>query len=164
MANRRLNRALTPNMQAMRKLLSYLSLALAFLTFAAGCKGEKKEEPAAGQAQMEAVIAIHDEVMPKMGDIGKLVGQLKPLADSTETGMPYLVAMKDLQAAHQAMMDWMQGFGNRFDHEEVMEGKALSDEKLEWLKEEDTKVKAMREQVFKSIEAAEALLARQASQ
>ncbi len=156
-----------PKIQAMRKLvfpLTLVGLTLALMTLAFACKGEKKGNPITEPSQMEAVIAIHDEVMPKMGDIGKLVAQLKPLADSTETGMPYLRAMKDLQTAHQAMMDWMQGFGNRFDHEEVMEGKALSEQKMEWLREEEVKVKAMRDQVLQSIEAAETLLARETDQ
>lgn len=150
----------------MRKSFFPLTLIglICSLTLSVGCKGEKKEEPASGQAQMESVIAIHDEVMPKMGDIGKLVAQLKPMADSTETGLPYLTAMKDLQAAHQSMMDWMQGFGNRFDHEEVMEGKALDAQKLEWLNEEEVKVKAMRDRVFQSIKAAETLLAQHPEQ
>ncbi len=162
-----LNPHLKPKIQAMRKSLSPLtlfSLTLAFLTFSYGCKGDKKEGVASEPTQMEAVLAIHDEVMPKMGDIGKLVAQLKPLADSTETGLPYLRAMKDLQEAHQAMMDWMQGFGNRFDPEEILEGKELSAQKRAWLDEEELKVQAMREQVYTSITAAEALLDRPTGQ
>jgi hypothetical protein len=123
------------------------------LVFSCETKTEKKEP-----GQMEAVMAIHDEVMPKMGEIGKLVAKLKPMADSTETGIPYLKAMTDLQDAHAAMMDWMKGFGDRFDYEEIMEGKKLDDQKIEWLKEEDLKVRAMRDQVNQSLEAAERLL------
>lgn len=110
---------------------------------------------------MEAVMAVHDEVMPKMGEIGKLVAKLKPMADSTETGIPYLKAMTDLQDAHAAMMDWMKGFGDRFDYEEIMEGKKLDDQKIEWLKEEDLKVRAMRDQVNQSLETAEKLLSKE---
>lgn len=108
---------------------------------------------------MEKVMAIHDEVMPRMGTIGKLVAELKPLADSTESGMAYARAMKDLQQAHASMMDWMQGFGNRFDSEEILNGKALTEEKQQWLDEEEEKVKQVREQINSSIASAEALLA-----
>ena len=125
---------------------------------AGACRGEKKETPDQDPNQMEVVLAVHDEVMPRMSEIGRLVARLKPMADSTETGLPYLKAMKDLQDAHQAMMDWMKGFGDRFDHAEIMEGKALSAEKKEWLAEEEVKVRAMRDQVVESIAAAEALL------
>ena len=107
---------------------------------------------------MEEVMAIHDEVMPEMSTISKLVAELKPLADSTATGQEYGKAMKDLQAAHKSMMDWMKGFGDRFDSEEILEGKPLTEEKQQWLLEEEEKVKAMRDQVNSSIEQAKALL------
>jgi hypothetical protein len=66
--------------------------------------------------------------------------------------------MTDLQAAHKSMMDWMKGFGDRFDSEEILKGKALSPEKQLWLDEEEIKVKEMRDQVNSSIEYAEKLL------
>jgi hypothetical protein len=125
-------------------------------TLTGGCKDEKRSEH--GTSQMEEVMAIHDEVMPRMNTIGKLVGQLKPMADSTEAGQKYEAAMKDLQAAHKAMMEWMQGFGNRFDSGEILDGKPLSEEKQQWLDEEEEKVKVLREQINNSIARAEAVL------
>jgi len=132
-------------------LIALLSVGLLSL----GCKGET---PPSESNKMAEVIAVHDEVMPKMSEIGKLVAQLKPMADSSETGLPYLKAMRDLQDAHAAMMDWMKGFGDRFDYEEVMEGKPLSPEKIALLKDEEVKVKAMRDLVFQSITSAEKIL------
>lgn len=135
-------------------------LTLLFIILTTGmlisCKEDQKtKEP----TQMEQVMAIHDEVMPKMSTISKLVGQLKPMADTATTNPSYQKAMEDLQAAHKSMMDWMQGFGERFDSEEILKGKALSPEKQQWLDEEEIKVKAMRDQVNKSIADAEQLLA-----
>ena len=135
--------------------LSVLVLALAFIS----CKQEKKTPE--GPTQMEKVMAIHDEVMPKMGKLGKLVGELKAKVDSTEMGQKYDVAMKDLQDAHAAMMDWMKNFGDRFDHEEILQGKELSEEKQAWLNEEEEKVKALKAQINGSIERAESLLVNQ---
>ncbi|MDA8685695.1 hypothetical protein N9L94_01600 [Robiginitalea sp.] len=132
-------------------LIALLSVGLLSL----GCKGET---PPSESNKMAEVIAVHDEVMPKMSEIGKLVAQLKPMADSSETGLPYLKAMRDLQDAHAAMMDWMKGFGDRFDYEEVMEGKPLSPEKIALLKDEEVKVKAMRDLVLQSINSAEKIL------
>ena len=132
-------------------LIALLSVGLLSL----GCKGET---PPSESNKMAEVIAVHDEVMPKMSEIGKLVAQLKPMADSSETGLPYLKAMRDLQDAHAAMMDWMKGFGDRFDYEEVMEGKPLSPEKIAILKDEEVKVKAMRDLVLQSINSAEKIL------
>ena len=132
-------------------LIALLSVGLLSL----GCKGETSPSES---NKMAEVIAVHDEVMPKMSEIGKLVAQLKPMADSSETGLPYLKAMRDLQDAHAAMMDWMKGFGDRFDYEEVMEGKPLSPEKIALLKDEEVKVKAMRDLVLQSIDSAEKIL------
>ena len=106
----------------MKKIVSYL--ALACLLVSTSCKEEKKAPE--GPTQMEKVMAIHDEVMPKMSTIGKLVGELRPKVDSTEVGQQYEEAMKDLQDANTAMMDWMKEFGDRFNHDEIMNGKELS--------------------------------------
>ncbi|WP_394974652.1 hypothetical protein [uncultured Croceitalea sp.] len=132
-------------------------LAVLFTTvFVLSCKQEKKVEE--GPTQMEEVMAIHDEVMPKMGTLSKLVADLKEKVDTTATGKEYEMAMKDLQEANKSMMDWMMGFGDRFDSDEILEGKELSPEKQEWLNEEKEKVEALKEQINTSIENAEALL------
>ncbi|WP_036380376.1 hypothetical protein [Muricauda sp. MAR_2010_75] len=136
------------------RTLFYLS-AITIVLFLS-CKQEKKapESP----TQMEKVMAIHDEVMPKMGKLGKLVGELKAKVDTTEMGQKYEVAMKDLQEANTAMMDWMKGFGDRFDSDEILNGKELTEEKQQWLDEEEEKVKVVKEKINGSIERAEKLL------
>lgn len=121
------------------------------------CKNEAKKNEA--PSQMKEVMAIHDEVMPKMGDISKLIADLKPKVDSTEVGKENLKAISDLQDAHKSMMDWMKGFGERFDYEEIMNGKELTTEKKGWLKEEEVKVNELREKINTSIANAERVLA-----
>ncbi|MDT7828524.1 hypothetical protein RQM65_07605 [Pricia sp. S334] len=131
-----------------------LLLTLAFAAIVTSCKEEKEA------TQMKEVIAVHDEVMPKMGQLGQLVGKLKEREnDSTDLGKEYREARIDLQEANQAMMDWMQNFGDRFSPDEIMKGKELSPEKQEWLDEEEEKVKALREQINSSIENAQEVLA-----
>ncbi len=144
----------------MKKLFSILICTVLFLSFS--CKEEKKAPE--GSSQMDEVMAIHDEVMPKMGTIGKLVGDLKAKVDTTEMGQKYEVAMKDLQDANTAMMDWMKDFGDRFNHEEILEGKELTQEKQQWLDEEEEKVKVVKEKINGSIARAEALLAKDSVQ
>ena len=133
-----------------------LSFSIIFLLLFSSCKEEKKVEE--GPTQMEQVMAIHDEVMPKMGTLGKLVGKLKPMADSLGAESPEAKAMRDLQQANESMMDWMQDFGDRFDSDEILEGKELSTEKQKWLDEEEEKVKKVKEQINSSIARAEDLL------
>ncbi|WP_420320613.1 hypothetical protein [Flagellimonas sp.] len=135
----------------------FLTLSIcSFLLILSSCKQQPKVPE--GPTQMEQVMAIHDEVMPKMGTLGKLVAEMKSKVDSTDTGKKYEKAMLDLQAANRSMMDWMRDFGLRFDSDEILEGKALTEEKQQWLNEEEVKVKALREQINSSIEKAEALL------
>lgn len=132
-----------------------LCIVLACLMTVISCKEEKKDE---GPSQMQQVMAIHDEVMPKMSEIGKLVGKLKPMADSLGMDSQQGKAMKDLQDANRSMMDWMQGIGDRFDVDEIMKGKALTEEKQEWLDEEEAKVKEVKEKINSSISNAENVL------
>lgn len=138
---------------------NYVYLIILLLTLSFSCK--EKEKEVEGPSQMEQVMAIHDEVMPKMSTLGKLVGELNTKIDTTETGLKYEAAMKDLQAAHNSMMDWMKGFGDRFDSDEILNGKALSDEKQKWLDLEEVKVKDLKEQINSSIANAEALLGKE---
>ena len=120
------------------------------------CKNESKETKE--ETRMERVMAVHDELMPKMSTIGKLISSLEPKIDSTEAGLKYKVAKDDLVASYDFMMDWMKGFGDRFDSEEIMEGKALSPEKETWLLEEEEKVNTMKDMMLQSIDNAKALL------
>ena len=138
----------------MKKIIIVFTAILA-LTFIS-CKQEKKEEST--PTQMQEVMAVHDEVMPKMSTINSLIKKLEVKIDTTETGIKYEKAMQDLQAANKTMMDWMVGFGEKFDSDEIMKGKALTDEKKKWLDEEEIKVNAMKEQINSSIKNAEILL------
>lgn len=139
----------------MRTFLLIICLAIHTIS----CKEEKKAPE--GPTQMEQVMAVHDEVMPKMGTLGKLVGELKEKVDTTEVGQQYEKAMKDLQKANRAMMNWMKNFGDRFDSDEILYGKELSEQKQQWLNEEEEKVNALKEQINGSIERAEALLSKE---
>ena len=134
---------------------SHLIVLVSFF-LVVSCKQEKKAPD--GPTQMERVMAIHDEVMPKMGTLAKYTAELKAKVDTTALGLQYEVAMKDLQNANKSMMDWMMGFGDRFDSDEILNGKELTPQKQEWLNEEEMKVKALKEQINSSIARAEELL------
>jgi hypothetical protein len=131
-------------------------LFLSFFIVILSCKTDQKENSA--QSKMEQVMAVHDEVMPKMGTINKLIAELKPLADSTEAGNKYQTAMEDLQGAHRSMMNWMQGFGTRFNSDEILNGKELSDQKKAWLLEEEVKVNQLKKDINSSIDRAQKIL------
>ena len=131
-------------------------LFITLFTVATSCKNNEKETKE--ETRMERVVAAHDELMPKMGTIGKLINTLEQKADSTAHGQKYKMAQDDLKDAYNYMMDWMKGFGDRFDADEIMEGKTLTKEKETWLIEEEEKVNIMRNKINTSIANAEALL------
>lgn len=144
--------AFKKNKFKMKKFI--LILVSLIFTISMACKEEESD-------QMKQVMAIHDEVMPKMGKIGSLVAQLRKKIDSDQGGPVEKKAMEDLQDANASMMEWMQGFGDRFDSEEIINGKALTEEKKQWLNEEEEKVKLVKEKINTSIANAEALLREQ---
>ena len=132
-------------------------LASLLMTFSFSCKDENKVT-ANEKSQMEEVMAIHDEVMPKMGTIGKLIGQIEDKIKETDAPESLMQAREDLRNSNKAMMDWMMSFGDRFDSEEIMKGKTLSEEKQKFLDEEEAKIKELRDQMNTSIKNAEELL------
>lgn len=139
-------------------ILLFFAIGMVFIS----CKEEKKTEATpVHNLQMKQVMAIHDEVMPKMGKVGQLVGQLKPLIDTTAQGRQYATAMKDLQAANESMMKWMQDFGDQFDSDEIMNGKELSEQKKLMLNVEEENIKSVKKQIETSIAKAEAILREQ---
>ena len=133
-----------------KKLILILSVIIAV---AHSCKDQNKEN-----SQMKDVMAVHDEVMPKMGTISQLVSELDEKITNDTSSNDYVAAKEELKAAHKAMMDWMKSFGDRFDGDEILNGKALTEEKQKWLDEEEAKVKALKEQINSSIKQAQDLL------
>ena len=99
---------------------------------------------------MEAVMAIHDEVMPKMGEISMLIDALKAEAEQ-EPESPQAVSMKKLQESHKAMMDWMREFGDAFTSDEILKGAALSEEKKERLRIEAERIAEVKRLMLESI-------------
>ena len=142
----------------MKKVLILFALIAGL---AVSCKGETSksntETKAVDPYTMEGVMALHDEVMPKMGHMAKLSSSLKPLADASPEG-PEAKAIEDLKVAHEAMMTWMKEIGDTFTHEEIMKGAALSDEKKEALRIEADKIAEVKRLMLESIANAEALL------
>jgi len=133
----------------------YVIVLMTVSFFMFSCKEEKKSDT----TQMEKVRAIHDEVMTEMGTIGSLIGQLSEFEnDSTVIGKEYKEVRIGLQDAHRSMMDWMKGFSDRFDPDEILNGKELTEQKQKWLDEEELKVIALKTQINESIEKAQKLM------
>lgn len=98
------------------------------VVWVSGCKSDKKAE----EAIYIKVMAIHDEVMPKMGKLKALARTLNHSADSLASDTLDLQLDKinsmrhlaeDLAAANEHMMQWMRAYKQPEDgtpHGEVM--------------------------------------------
>lgn len=138
---------------AMIKLLPVLVTGILFTTSSAVAQ-DKEKVP----TKMEQVMATHDEVMDEMPKLVKLINKLQTKADASDENTEYKEAIVDLKSANKSMMTWMTGFGERFEADEMMRGKALGEQKQKWLLEEEQKVAALKEEIELSIAQAEALV------
>ncbi len=136
--------------------MKHIFLSLAMITLFNSCKETPKTE--SGPTKMEQVMLVHDEVMPKMGSIARLVGALNDDMELNGASVEKEKAVKDLQAAHKSMMDWMKEFGGLFSADEILKGAPLTAEKKKSLLEQEVKVNQLKEDILGSIERAEALL------
>ena len=100
----------------MKKIAFFLCLGLIL-----ACNNEQAKLAEEFNLKMDKAIEAHDEVMPKMGKIGKLINALETEIDSLNRDT-YEAAMKDLQMGHTKMMTWMKDFGNDFTPQEIQDG------------------------------------------
>lgn len=109
-------------------------------------------------AKMQEVTELHDKVMAKMPELIKLINKLQTAAQNSEDKAGYELAIEDLKAANMSMQTWMIGFGKRFDADEMMKGKKLTEQKQLWLNEEAKKVEVVDKEVEASFKKAKILL------
>ena len=120
------------------------------------CNSDKKEE----QMLFDEVMALHDEVMPKMGTLRSLANELSSKADSLS--MDSLMdnsnsinemrsLSKSLKDANEGMMEWMR------QYEQVEEGTPHG-EVMQYLQEQRKLVQKVREDMINSKENAEKYL------
>lgn len=140
----------------------FLSGVIALLAFACGGNASdqnQQEDPAALEKQMwEEVMAVHDEVMPKMSEINRLSRGLREYQENQEAIDPQLeerinAALQDLSTAEESMWDWMNnlkqldGLREQMSHEEIMN----------YLQEEKTSIDKVRDDMLGAIEEAQKL-------
>ena len=145
------------------KTLKAITLSLIIgLTIVSCAKKESKEAQEFNNA-FKDVMAVHDEVMPKMNEMGKLSSELKAKVDTTSTDNTYQQALDSLGNAHKSMMKWMEDFSNEFPYaEDRLKGKTTEDilNDIKALKKEKEKVDNVRNAVNGSINNAKAVLAK----
>ncbi|MEW7278429.1 hypothetical protein ABW636_07520 [Aquimarina sp. 2201CG1-2-11] len=138
---------------------TFLYPLLTILLVSISCNQLSKEEQEF-DALMQKVIDVHDEVMPKMGEMSTLIKDLEVKIDTTAQGQTYAKAQQGVKDAYDFMMTWMSDFSTKFPHEEG--GNKINPEKLaiqmKLLKEEKVKVDQLKEQINSSIKIAKEAL------
>jgi hypothetical protein len=144
----------------MKPLTGFL-LIIGILTVS--CQGTKKDKETVGDIVnvdelKGVVIDIHDEIMPKMGELMSLKKQLLEKMSSLEESESNKKTISQLQEAadnlensHEAMMSWMREFDGDFDD-------MAQQEIVDYLEKEKTKIKQVGELTNASIAKAKELL------
>lgn len=105
----------------------------------------------------EQVMAVHDEVMPKMGELRNTQKQLMALLDSAGTdslmAVKYSELAHNLKLANQSMMDWMHNYDPNFS--------GTDEEVKAYLEEQLISAKKVRENMLGSLEAGKKELEKQ---
>ena len=134
----------------MKNLLAFFLLSLAVFS----C-GESYDT----EAKVEAVFAVHDEVMPKMGEMMKLKKQLldraSELNDSTAIEQLRVLA-QDLDKAQNGMMVWMREWSKTAKPH--MEEQTSIDEREAFFTSEMEKVEKVKMDINRSLLAAQEAL------
>ncbi|MEM9546056.1 MAG: hypothetical protein AAGA77_08785 [Bacteroidota bacterium] len=128
----------------MKKIIGFILI----LGFVVGCKEKSALEV--------EVIAIHDEVMPKMGDMYKARKELRAIMEKTADESEKSVIIKlinDLVNADEGMMTWM--------HEWKVPNK--EPEKTDYLLKEKERITKVKNDMLSSLENANAYIAKNSS-
>lgn len=126
------------------------------LVVVAACSDEQQKQK---DELMKQVMAAHDEVMPKMGDLRKTAKALQAQADSLsaltdQDYTPRVVELRQaaqkIEEANEGMMAWMRQF-------EVPDNEAPIAEVVTYLKDQKAKVDKVRDEMLRSLEEGQAL-------
>ena len=123
---------------------SILAVSLLFI-LGYGCQEYNSEQ----QQLWDEVMVVHDEVMPKMGELHQLKKQLA----QQETSPQVTTAIQRVETAQEAMMDWMRNFKSlrelsKIDHTEAMD----------YLEKEQRRIAEVKRLMLTSIEKGNALV------
>jgi hypothetical protein len=148
------------NKEIMKKY-GYVIIALCLGLFAA-CGGRNKaaEQKKQQEDLAKEVIAVHDEVMPKMGELMSLKKNVRQTSDSITVkateGFEQKVGeaaeiITALEAADKGMMDWMHSYNGGqglYEHDAIME----------YLGAEKVKITKVKEDMLSAMDRAKAFL------
>ena len=139
---------------------SKISLILIALFFITSC-GDKKDN--AKDELLKKVMAVHDEIMPKLGDLMEYKKQLNAKIEELMQAGPeenedqiakLQKGVEDLENSHEGMMNWMHEFDRKFDSE-------VQDEVIAYMNDQMTKIEKVGRMTNTAIANAKELLEEQ---
>ncbi|WP_051287060.1 hypothetical protein [Algoriphagus mannitolivorans] len=133
-----------------------ICIALGFSLIFQSCGNSQID---ANKKLREEVIAVHDEVMPKMGQLKSLekssLQMAEDLANSSEPDSARIVALKELATqldqAYESMFVWMRQY-------DVEDGEKTPEEVKAYLEEQMKKVSLVNQDIKSALEKADSLL------
>lgn len=101
------------------------------------------------------VMQVHDEVMPRMGELHSVQKQLLALVDSTSItdttlARQYALLANQIKLSNEAMMDWMRAYNPAFDGPEE-DVKAYLEKELEKINKVKTDMEKSLSEAKKAI-------------
>ncbi|SFB16471.1 hypothetical protein [Algoriphagus aquimarinus] len=136
----------------MKRTILFLILTSFLLINACGPSGPSDNEKLRAE-----VIAVHDEVMPKMGQLKSLerkaLEKAKELESQEEANSAaveeYKALAYDLNHAHESMFAWMRQYEQKDGEMKEAEVKAYLDKQMELVTEVNVEMKAALEKADK---------------
>lgn len=118
--------------------MKYLTIVL-MAVMAVACSPKKQQSEEQPPADLKTqVMAVHDEVMPKMGELRATQKELLAMADSSAADSLMAIKYRELatqiELANESMMDWMRKFNPNFEGSEE-EVKAYLEEQLQGIQQ-----------------------------
>ncbi len=129
----------------------YCTIVFIAVLISLSCKEEK--ETTLDHSPMLEIMAIHDELMPKMGHIAQLEKKLESFDDPKS-----IEVAKELNDANEAMMSWMGLVAKDFDTEELLGRKPITEDKTNLINEYTKSVNELKTQMEGAIAHAQKLL------
>lgn len=97
------------------------------------------------------VMAIHDEVMPKMGELRKTSKELRSVAEEDSSKVQWVETADLISNADESMMVWMRGFEPNYE--------GSNQEIIRYLQDQKVKIERVREDINGSLAKGKSLLA-----
>ena len=139
------------------KLTATFLTALVGLLFISSCGDGGKAER---ETLRDEVMAVHDEVMPKMGDLRKTRKSLEALSDSLRSDTTNTEKLQklgsraiEIAVANEAMMGWMRQY-----NPEIMEDGTPHEEVMSYLNEQKESIEKVRDQMNQALALGEEAL------